>query len=217
MTIPPRFLGVLVLLLSLGVNAMADFDRGEIKRARPEIAQHFSNIPLLSFEYTPIGEAIIRLLDTRKNSFIFEQGRYFGFRFRTPPDPSGDFACLFLLSNPTGPATLTDFGWCIAGKDGGTIDLPKYKQDELHYLPKLRERFPNTQIVLTQRLDGDKLTPDEEYLFLFRIPRDASVPPLAVAFSMKTRERFPPPHLPLSFSPTAGSRPSNSHIEGDPW
>lgn len=214
------YLGVLALLLSLVSRASADFDRSELQRAKPEIRQHFDIFPLFPFEYDANGWAVIRLLDTSKNSFVFEQGRYFGFRFKTPGEITGDFSWFFLMSNPDRQITLRNFGWYITRKAGEMTGFANYTPDDLAKYPRLSARFPNTLGIIYQNLNGRNLLPNEEYLIWFRVPSDETIPPLAVAFALTTPGRYPRPRLPLVSEPIPGSaRPAGpqSSIEGDPW
>ncbi|MBN8709167.1 MAG: hypothetical protein J0I10_07285 [Verrucomicrobia bacterium] len=213
-------LGVLALLLSLASRASADFDRSELQRAKPEIRQHFDSFPLFPFEYDANGWAVIRLLDTSKNSFVFEQGRYFGFRFKTPGEITGSFSWFFLMSNPDRQIIMQDFAWYITRKGGEMTGFKNYTPDELAKYPRLSARFPNTQGIIYQNLDGRNLLPNEEYLIWFRVPSDDILPPLAVAFALPNPGRYPRSRLPLVGEPIPGSAkpvPPRSSIEGDPW
>lgn len=220
MTRLPSCLRALALLLFLVSHAFADFDRSELQRAKPEIRQHFDSFPLLPFEYDANGWAVIRLIDTAKDSFVFEQGRYFGFRFKTPAEITGNFSWLFLMSNPDKQVTMQDFGWYIIRKAGDMTGFSSYTPDDLPKYPRLSARFPNTRGIIYQNLDGRNLLPNEEYLIWFRVPSDDILPPLAVAFALTTPGRYPRPRLPLVSEPIPGSaKPAapQSSIEGDPW
>lgn len=213
-------LGTLILFLLLSNHSFADFDRSELQRAKPEIRQHFDTFPLLPFEYGANGLAVIRLLDTSKDSFVFEQGRYFGFRFKTPAEITGCFSWFFLLSNPDRRITVTDFGWNIIRKAGDMKGFSSYTPDTLAKFPRLAARFPNTVGIIYQDLDASNLLPNEEYLIWFRVPSDENLPPLAISFLMDNPRRHPQRRLPLLREPIPGSaKPEfpRSSTEGDPW
>ncbi len=132
--------------------AFGEWDETEAERAQPKLREYFEKAPLFPFEYDSQGEAVIRLIGTPQESFIFEQGRYFGFRFKTPSEITGDFRWCFLMSNPDGPVTMNDFAWYILRKAGDMKGFSTYRRDPLDYYPRLKSRFPHTGGVLIQTL-----------------------------------------------------------------
>jgi len=220
MTRTATFVWVLYLALCFCSHALGEFDQTEAERAQPKLREYFEKAPFFPFEYDSMGEAVIRLIGTPQESFIFEQGRYFGFRFKTPAKITGDFRWFFLMSNPDGPVTMNDFAWYILRKAGDMKGFSTYRRDPLDYYPRLKSRFPHTGGVIIQTLSDRHLLPNEEYLIWFRVRSDENIPPMAVAFTLPDSRQSPQPQLPLSSEPLSGSvQPSSaqSSIEGDPW
>lgn len=220
MTRPTTFIRVLFLALSICSQAPGNWDQTEAERAQPKLREYFEKAPLFPFEYDSKGEAVIRLIGAPQESFIFEQGRYFGFRFKTPAEITGDFWWFFLMSNPDGPVTMHDSAWYILRKAGDMKGFSTYRPDRLDNYPRLKSRFPHTQGITIQTLAGRNLLPNEEYLIWFRARSDENIPRLAVAFSLANSRQNPQPHLPLSSEPIPGSAQptsSQSSIEDDPW
>ena len=188
----------------------------------PVVRQNADRFPLFSPEYDADGKALIRFLDPTQNFFVDDGRRYFGFRFRAPETPGGDFAWMFLLRNASGPESTGPMNWYIVRRNGEMEGFTQFFRKNVAAYPELKKKFPNTSTVTLQYLPRSSFVPGEEYVMWFSLLEGDNTPQFAVAFSFADSAREEPTDR-LPFGQARGTArqekkgPELTSYEGDPW